>query len=137
MDRQLQERQDAAEDRELHWEANKLKEPRLFYHWFAQVHHPPSAESAQHSSTSTILSTTPKCLIPHTITVPSTIKKRKSLESPALHSPVQKPSALDLPNEKKLHYGNTVQHQSTANPTTTPTNQLPDTMNYLATYTTP
>ena len=88
MERRLQEKQDAAEARELHWEANKHKEPRPFYHWFAQVHHPPSAESAQQSSTSTILSTTPQGLLPHTITAPSTIKKRKSLESPALNSPV-------------------------------------------------
>ena len=36
MDRRLQERQDAAEARELHWEANKHKEPRPFYHWFAK-----------------------------------------------------------------------------------------------------
>ena len=127
----------AADARELHWEANKHKEPQPFYHWFAHVHHPSSAESDQQSATSTVLSTTPQGLLPQTITAPSTIKKRKSLESPAPNSPVQKPSALDLPNEKKLHYGNMVQHQSTANPTTTPTSQFPDTMNYLATYTTP
>ena len=117
----------AADARELHWEANKHTEPRPFYHWFAQVHHPPSAESAQQSSTSTILSTTPQGLIPHTITAPSTIKKKKKSLAP--NSPVQKPSALDLPNDKKLHYGNMVQHQSSANPPTTPTSQFPDTMN--------
>ena len=65
--------------------------------------------------------------VPHTITAPSTIKKRK--KSPIPNAPVQKPSALDLPNEKKLHYGHMVQHQSSANPTTTPTSQFPDTMN--------
>ena len=55
-----------------------------------------------------------------------------------LSSPsVQKPPALDVPNEKKLRYGNMVQHQSTANPMTTPTSQLPDTMSYFATFTMP
>ena len=125
----------AADARELHWEANKHKEPRPFYHWFACVQHPSSAESDQQSTTSTVLSTTPQGLVPHTITAPSTIKKRKETLTP--NAPVQKPPALVLPNEKKLHYGNMVQHQSSANPTTTPTSQFPDTMNYLATYTTP
>ena len=73
----------AADARELHWEANKHKEPRPFYHWFARVHHPSSAESDQQSTTSTVLSTTPQGLLPQTITAPSKIKKRKSLESPA------------------------------------------------------
>ena len=103
--------------------------------WRHHVDHPEPTNSSPRSSTSPILSTTPKGLIPQTITAPSTIKKRK--QSPAPNFPVQKPSALDLPNEKKLHYGHMVQHQSSANPTTTPTSQFPDTMNYLATFTTP
>ena len=127
----------AADACELHWEADKYKEPRLFYHWSAKVHHPTSTESAQQSSTSTLLSTTPSGLLPQTVTMPSTIKKRKSLASSSSNISVQKPPALKVPNKKKLHYGNMVQHQTNTNPMPTPTSQLPDTMSYLATFTTP
>ena len=68
----------AADAPELHWEANKHKEPRPFYHWFARVQHPSSAKSDQQTTTSTILSTTPQGLVPQTITAPSTNKKRES-----------------------------------------------------------
>ena len=77
---------------------------------------------------STVLSTTPHGLLPQTITMLSTIKKRKSLKSSSPDTLVQKPPALDLQDEKKLRYGNMVQHQTGTNPMTTPTSQLPDTM---------
>ena len=127
MDRQLQEQQDAAEARELHWAANKHKKPRPFYHWFAKVDHPAPEESSQRSSTSTVLSTTPQRLVPQTITMPSTIKKRKSLASSSSNISVQKPPALEVPNEKKLHYGNMVKHQTN----TTPMTRLPLPVNFL------
>ena len=119
---------DAADACELHWTANKYKEPRPFYHLFAKVHHPTSTESAQQSSTSTLLSTTPYGLLPQTVTMPSTIKKRKNNTPSSPDTPAPKPPVLVLPNEKKLHYGNMVQHQTNTNPMTTPISQLPDTM---------
>ena len=77
----------AADARELHWEANKHKEPRPFYHWFAHVQHPSSAESDQQSTMSTVLSTTPQGLVPHTITAPSTVKKRRKTPNTTNHIP--------------------------------------------------
>ena len=53
---------DTADAHELHWEANKYKEPRRFFHWFSQVHHPQPAPCPPASAS---LSTKPKGFLPY------------------------------------------------------------------------
>ena len=47
----------AADARELHWEANKHKEPHPFYHWFTRVDHPAPTNPSPQSSNNTVYNT--------------------------------------------------------------------------------